>query len=215
MTPQKRPVLVAIVGGSGAGKSWLADRLEKALSPGVTRLAQDDFYRDLSHLTFAQRERVNFDNPRSIDWPLLEQVLRRWLAGKPAAVPSYDFAIHSRRPETRRMTPGPVILVDGLWLLCRASLRRLFDLRIFVDCPGPLRLSRRIERDVRERGRTRASVLARFRSDVAPMHQRFVAPQVRWATNVVPSPVPAMTVRRLTAEIRRIGSGLWNDESKA
>ncbi|MBI5385852.1 MAG: uridine kinase [Verrucomicrobia bacterium] len=192
-----RPILVAIVGGSGAGKSRLADRLEHELGRGVARLALDDFYRDLSHLTFAQRQRVNFDHPRAIDWPCLDAVLRSCLAERPVRVPQYDFAAHCRRAESRSMPPARVILVDGLWLLRRPGVRALFDLRLFVECPERLRLSRRLARDVRERGRTRASVLAQFRDHVTPMHDRFVAPQQRWADVVLRSPVAEREVKAL------------------
>jgi uridine kinase len=182
-------VLLAIVGGSGAGKTWLADRLADRLGVLAGRIALDDFYRDLSHLPPARRLQVNFDHPRAIDWPLLERVLNNLRAGRPTEMPRYDFATHCRRPQAVRWRPRRVVLCEGLWLLRRPSLRRLFDLSVFVECPAPLRLRRRIERDTRERGRTRASVLRQYRRDVQPMYLRYVEPQKKWAGRVLESPV--------------------------
>jgi uridine kinase len=204
MNSQQPPVLIAVVGGSGAGKTWLADRLQEALAARVSRLSLDDFYRDLSHLSFAQRERVNFDHPQAIDWPRLEEVLSGSLAGQAVRVPRYDFATHSRRPETETWQPQELVLCDGLWLLWRPAVRRLFARAIFVDCPAKRRLARRLERDQRERGRSRASVLKQFREDVAPMHERFVAPQARWADRVISSPMEQAVVREMVRELESL-----------
>jgi uridine kinase len=198
------PLLVAIVGGSGAGKTWLADCLQESLAASVSRLSLDDFYRDLAHLSLARRARVNFDHPRAIDWPCLEQLLRDTLAGRPAYMPSYNFATHTRRQYSHPWRPGTFVLCDGLWLLRRPSLRRLFCYKIFVDASERLRLRRRLQRDVRERGRTQASVLAQFWKDVAPMHARFVAGQTRWADVVLRSPVSPETVAQLAATLRSL-----------
>jgi uridine kinase len=171
------PLLVAIVGGSGAGKSWLAQRLRAALGGKAVHFSLDDFYRDRSHLPPARRARINFDHPRAIDWAEVEAVLRDCQAGRNAALPCYDFQNHSRLPATKVLKPKPIVLMDGLWLLRRPSLRRWFGLGIFLDCPAHLRLSRRIKRDALSRGRTRSSVREQFRRTVEPMHARFVAPQ--------------------------------------
>lgn len=195
--------LVAIVGGSGSGKTWLAEHLCHALGSDATRLSLDDFYRDLSHLAPARRERVNFDHPRAIDWAALEEVLRTCRPGRPARIPRYNFATHCRMgQETWR--PARLVLLDGLWLLRRSALRRLFARRIFVEAPAALRLRRRIERDVEERGRKRASVVKQFREDVAPMHERFVAPQKRWADVVLRSPVSPSDVQELARDLRAL-----------
>lgn len=174
-------MMVAIVGGSGAGKTWLAGQLAAGLGAKAAVIRQDDFYRDLSGLSWEQRVRVNFDHPRSIEWPLLERVLNAIRSGGHPLLPEYDFATHCRTARRRPWRYCRVVICEGLWLLRRPSLRRLFDLRIYVDCPSALRLQRRIERDMRERGRTRESVLRQYRRDVLPMHRRFVEPQRRWA----------------------------------
>jgi uridine kinase len=183
--PGRVPLLVAIVGGSGSGKSWLADGLEAALSPHVVRLSQDDFYRDRSHLPAVRRARLNFDHPRAIDWPKLEHCVRKLLSGQQALTPRYDFKTHSRRSDQQRLSPRPVILMDGLWLLRRRSLRSRVTLGVFIDCPTRTRLRRRLTRDLRQRGRSRDSVRRQFRATVEPMHARYVAPQARYADVVL------------------------------
>ena len=201
---QPRPVFVALAGGSGSGKTWLATALQAQFGPSATRLCLDDFYRDLSHRSLPQRERVNFDHPRAIDWQTLEQVLRDALAGKTTRIPRYDFATHCRLPASAPWQPSPLVLVDGLWLLRRPSLRQLFAYRVFIECPAPVRLERRLERDMRERGRTRTSVIEQFQEEVAPMHERFVASQARWADLVLASPVSTDTVLEIAARLRAL-----------
>jgi uridine kinase len=175
-----KPILIAIVGGSGSGKTWLAKRLEDKLGRMATRLSLDDFYRDRSHLSPAQRARLNFDHPRAIDWPRFEQALRDLRAARPAGVPCYDFATH-RRPRERVLHAKPIILVEGLWLLRRRQLARAFELSLFLDCPARVRFQRRLQRDLRSRGRTVDSIRRQFRTTVEPMHRRHVVPQSRLA----------------------------------
>jgi uridine kinase len=199
-----RPKLVALVGGSGAGKTWLARQLQHALDFPAARLSLDDFYRDQSHLARPMRDRLNFDHPRAIDWHLAEAVLRGCRAGRFVSVPQYSFATHTRRPTFKTLAPRQVILVDGLWLLWRPRLRRLFDLRIFLHCPARLRLDRRLARDTANRGRDDRSVRWQFQQTVAPMHQQFVAPQARWADVVLRRPADKREVERLAAMIREV-----------
>lgn len=198
---RSRPVLVAIVGGSGSGKTWLAGRLATRLPVASLRVSQDDFYRDLSHLSLARRARVNFDHPRTIDWPVLQEVLGALADGLAANLPAYDFATHARRADRRLVEPCPVILVEGLWLLRRPLLRRFFHLSLYLDCPAGLRRDRRLARDTAGRGRTRASVLRQFRDQVAPMHRRWVQPQRHLASRVLRSPVAAREVNGLATVI--------------
>ena len=198
----KRPRLVAIVGGSGAGKSWLAARLEKKLGKGVKRLSLDDFYRDRSHLPETRRGLVNFDHPRAIDWDYLEFVLQNWIAGKTSLCPRYDFATHTRRKQKRILKPGGIVIMEGLWLLRRPSIRRLFDVRIFLDCSQGTRYDRRLARDLAERGRDVQSVRKQFRDSVVPMHRKFVASQRRWATVVLNPNTVRDGLRRLVDQLR-------------
>ena len=173
--------IVAIVGGSGSGKTWLARQLQRRLGARAGRLSLDDFYRDRSHLPAGVRARINFDHPRAIDWPLFRQCLEKIRNGQTVTLPRYDFVTHARRATPGRWQPKPVVLVDGLWLLRRPDLRRLYSVSVFLECPTKLQLARRLARDQRERGRSPASVRRQFRSQVAPMDKQFVAPQKRWA----------------------------------
>jgi uridine kinase len=196
--------LIAIVGGSGAGKTWLADRLQHALGAQAGRLSLDDFYLDRSHLSPVRRATLNFDRPRAIDWPLVERVLADCRAGRATQVPRYSFATHTRVRQPEEWIPPRWILMDGLWLLARARLRRQFDLRVFLDCPSPLRLERRLSRDVAERERAPDSVREQFWKSVAPMHDRYVAPQMRWADIVLTEPPSQAEIQELLERVRTL-----------
>jgi len=192
-----RPKLIAITGGSGAGKSWLADKLEQLFEGQAQRLCLDAFYLDRSHLTPQSRARINYDHPRCIDWSLAAATLQQLKLGRPVQLPCYDFATHCRTPGKVSMTPKPVVLIEGLWLLHRPVVRRLFDLAIFLDCPATQRLRWRIARDTIERGRTEQSVRTQFRSTVAPMHKLWVAPQREHADVVLRQPLKAKDIDNL------------------
>ena len=196
------PLLVAIVGGSGAGKSWLAKKLLAALNPDAAHFSLDDFYRDCSRIRPERRTKINFDHPRTIDWPTMEKVLADLRAGRGARLPRYDFKTHSRIRDKNSLAHKPVVLVDGLWLLHRRSLRRVFGLKIFIDCPARTRRGRRLLRDLRSRGRTRVSILEQLKNTVEPMHTRFVAPQQKWADVVLRHNFGPPEIRRLARELR-------------
>lgn len=210
--------LVGIVGGSGAGKSWLVGRLCRALGDQACHLALDDFYRDRSHLPPARRARLNFDAPAAIDWTDAVRVLQDCRDGRPTAVPRYDFATYSRIDRLGTWSPRPVVLVEGLWLLRSPELRRLFDLKIFLDAPPPLRESRRLARDTVERGYSAESVRDRLAACVVPMHARYVEPQRRWADLVLTQPFREAGIRELADRLwdhlaeRRLKPG-WGRET--
>jgi len=195
--------LIAIVGGSGAGKSWLVARLCELLGDKACHLELDDFYRDCSALPPARRARVNFDIPHAIDWHAAERALFDAEAGQPTRVPRYDFATHCRRIEQEAWQPRPLVFVDGLWLLRRPDLRRRFALTVYLDTPLPLRRSRRLARDVVERGYDAAEVARRFATEVAPMHGRYVEPQKRRADLVLAQPF-------VEAEVVALAQRLWS-----
>ena len=196
--------LVALAGGSGAGKTWLAAELSKRLGAGCERLCLDDFYRDRSQLAPARRARVNFDHPAALDWPCLERVLELLAARIPALAPTYDFSTHCRRPAGHEIQPRPCVLVEGLWTWHHPRIRDLFALRIFVRCSRELRLERRLQRDTSERGRSREDVLRQFASQVEPMHQRFVEPLGKTADLVLGSPTPPRALLELERRIGRL-----------
>lgn len=202
---RRTPILVAIVGGSGSGKTWLADKLESALAPNVARLSLDDFYRDRSHLPPNRRTQVNFDHPRAIDWPRLQTALERLLNNRTTLVPCYDFKTHSRLPTAKKLGPKPIILLEGLWVLHRARIRRLLRLSIFLDCSIRTRLQRRLARDVATRGRTQVSIRRQFMQCVQPMHSRHVAPQSQFADLVFHRDCGTREIRRLAKSIDSFG----------
>lgn len=198
------PRLVAIVGGSGTGKSWLAAQLQARLGKDATSLRLDDFYHDRSGLPLNRRGRVNFDHPRAMDWAAFEHVLTKCKAGLPVQMPRYDYQRHTRSAQLHWWRPRRLILVEGLWLLRRPSLRRLFALRVFMECSPQVQLKRRIERDVLERGRSEASVREQFWGRVLPMQERYVQPQARWADLVVKSPLAGRELESLAGRIRQL-----------
>lgn len=197
--------MTAIVGGSAAGKSWLAEELGRRLGENQAgRLSLDDFYRDLAAVPLAERERVNFDDPAAIDWDSFIAALRALRRGQTAEIPQYDFTTHTRMARGRHLEPRPVMLVEGLWLLRRRTLRALFDFAVFIECPSHTRWRRRLERDVRDRGRTEESVRTQFQTQVSPMHERFVAPQKKYGRMVVTSPVPSRQVALMVSTLRQL-----------
>lgn len=195
------PHMVGIVGGSCAGKSWLADRLQCAFEGKAARLSQDDFYFDRSYLSPGRRARLNFDHPRAIDWERLERVLSTFASGRTAAVPRYDFATHGRLQEESELKPSRFLIVEGLWLFRRPDLRRLFDLKIFIRSSKELCIERRLQRDTRERGRTYDQVLDQLKRHTLPMSERYVAPQEKWADLVLDAPIDEGTILELVTTI--------------
>lgn len=189
MNHAKPSLVLAVVGGSGSGKTWLVDRLCRVLGDKACRLSLDDFYRDRSHLPPARRARLNFDVPTAIDWEDAHRALRDCQAGVPTRVPRYDFATHSRTSDRKVYLPHPVVFAEGLWLLHQPELRGLFDLSIYLDTPSELRHARRLARDTAERGYTTDAVERALVENVLPMHDRYVAPQKRWADIVLAQPL--------------------------
>jgi uridine kinase len=195
------PQIVGIVGGSCAGKTWLADRLSKSLGQKAVRISLDNFYLDRSYLPGQRRSRLNFDHPRAIDWAAFERVLRNCAAGQHFSVPRYDFATHSRAAGEFVSACAPVVIVEGLWLFRRAAIRDLFTLKIFIRAAQQLCVERRLARDTRERGRTDQEVLAQIARHTLPMFERFVAPQERWADLILEAPVSASEVSQVRNRI--------------
>lgn len=196
--------LVAITGGSGAGKSWLADQLHHLLGEKAGRLSLENFYLDRSHLPPSRRALLNLDQPEAVEWPLFEGALQDCLAGRPLQMPRYDFRTHCRLPANGTRHPRAVMLVDGLWLLHRPALRRLFQLRVFLECPAKTRLRRRLAREAAERGHGPAASRRPFR---ATMHRHHVAPQVRWAEVILHQPYTEADIQLLHTALWRLLEG--------
>jgi uridine kinase len=195
------PVFVAVVGGSGAGKTWLANQLLEAFGKESSIVSLDSFYKTREHLSMAQCERVNFDHPRAIDWDALKLSLANLTRGRKSFIPKYDFTRHRVQGKSV-LSPKRILILEGLWVLRPVWLRKLFSFRIFVDCPNSVRRSRRMKRDGSERGRTSASIQQQFDHSVTPMHQRYVEPQKRWADIVIQSPLRKRDVHTIVTRIK-------------
>ncbi len=191
------PTFIAITGASGAGKSTLARALAEALDatgpgdplnrPGTTGpaasaggpravvLAEDCYYRDQSHLSFAERLQTDYDQPAALEHELLASHLQQLRRATPIAVPRYDYAEHTRADGCVWLTPCPFVIVEGILLFSSPQLLRHFDLKVWLDTPLATCLQRRIDRDLRERGRSRASVEAQFAANAAPMARQYRA----------------------------------------
>lgn len=180
-------LIVGIAGGTGSGKTTIANKLAAALpEDGVSKIEHDSYYRDRSDLSYEERCALNFDHPESLDNELLVEHLRSIKQGFPALVPVYDFTTHARSSETVRIDPKPLIIIEGILVFAIPALRKLMDIKIFVDTDADIRVFRRIRRDLEQRGRTFQAVRDQYYKTVRPMHLEFVEPSKRWADLIVP-----------------------------
>jgi uridine kinase len=181
------PLVLAIAGGTGSGKTTVANVvLQRVGAENIALLPHDAYYKDLKDLPQAQRVLVNFDHPDSLETELLVEhleALRQW---KTVEIPVYDFTSHTRTAATKTVEPQPVILVEGILILAEERLRPLFDVKIFVDTAPDIRFIRRLKRDILERGRTVESVIHQYETTVRPMHLEFVEPSKRHADVIIP-----------------------------
>lgn len=185
-TKRNKPFIVGVAGGSGSGKTYFARALQAALGSAACELVyQDNFYVDQSKRFDFDGGSVNFDHPDAIDFSLLALRLADLRAGRDTEIPIYDFKTHSRLAETLTVKATPVVLVDGILIFHSPEVRALFDDLVFFDTPEELRFTRRLERDVKERGRTAEGVHNQFYKQVKPMHDEFVQPSMEFARSVV------------------------------
>jgi len=182
-----KPYILGIAGGTGSGKTTLAQAILQHLgSDRAALIPHDAYYRDLSHLSPEDRARCNFDHPDALETSLLVRHLDALKRGASVDVPVYDFNTHTRTPQTVCLEPRSVVLVEGILILDDADLCRRLDLGVFVDAAPDVRLIRRLTRDVRTRGRTPESVFQQYLDTVRPMHETFVEPSRKRANLIVP-----------------------------
>jgi uridine kinase len=180
-------VLVGIAGGTGSGKTSLATRIRERVGEGrCLLLAQDSYYKDGSTLSPAAQAAINYDHPDAFDTPLLVDDLRDLKAGRPVPFLTYDHATYSRRVLPDPLTPKPVVLLEGILILAEEPLRRLMDIKLFIDTDADVRILRRLQRDIVDRGRTFDSVTRQYLGSVRPMHLEFVEPSKRYADLIIP-----------------------------
>lgn len=185
--PTAGPLVIGIAGGSGSGKTTIAESIVRSVGPeSVVLIQQDAYYRDQRDVPLEQRAKVNYDHPDSMETELLVHHLSELRAGRAIERPVYDFTIHTRAAETVRVEPRPAVIVEGILVLYEAALRAAMDLKVYVDTDADLRLARRWERDITERGRTFESVRQQYLETVRPMHLQFVEPSKRYADIVIP-----------------------------
>jgi uridine kinase len=182
----KDKIILGIAGGTGSGKTTLACKIQKHFQECCILISQDSYYRDLSALTPEARDRVNFDHPDSLDFILLKQNLLDLKNNKAIYKPVYNFHSHTRETVQEKIEPTQLIIVEGILLFSIPEIRELFDIKVFIDISDDVRLLRRIERDINERGRDFISVKNQYLTTVKPMHDMFVEPSKKFADLIVP-----------------------------
>jgi uridine kinase len=182
-----KPVVLGIAGGTGSGKTTVARALVERIGPDqVAYLEHDNYYRDLSHLSFDERSQVNFDHPDSFDTELLVEHIDLLKQGQSIDKPVYSYKKHERTSDVIPVQSQPLIIVEGILVLENPQLRSLMDVKLFVDTEDDIRLMRRLRRDIAERGRSLERVLGQYEATVRPMHLTFVLPSRRYADVIVP-----------------------------
>ncbi len=204
-----RPYLIGVAGGSNSGKTTIAQRLADLMGDEHLSLIKlDSYYIERSDEPVEVRAAANYDHPDAFDWPLLNDHLAALVAGATIEVPVYDYTIHDRSPDCREVRPARIVVVEGILVLWEETLRRRFDLKLFVDTPADLRIIRRLQRDVAERGRTPESIIAQYLATVRPAHELFIEPSKRHADVIIPEGGlnrPALEV--ILARIRELAAG--------
>jgi uridine kinase len=180
-------MIIGISGGTGSGKTTVANRILEAVNTNeVVFIQQDSYYRDLKDLPLDYRQVANFDHPDAIDNDLLVNHIRKLKANEGVDLPIYDFKTNMRLSETRRIEPKPIVIVEGILIFVDPRLREQMDIKVFVDTPDDIRFIRRLRRDIAERGRTVESVIEQYVETVRPMHMQFVEPSKRYADVIIP-----------------------------
>ncbi|WP_340394347.1 uridine kinase [Paenibacillus sp. FSL E2-0190] len=181
-------LIIGIAGGTGSGKTTVARSVIDRLGTGkVTFISQDNYYKDHSHLSFAERESINYDHPFAFDNELLIEHLKSLREEQTAFAPVYDFTVHARSTtETVELKPNNIVIIEGLHILSDENLREMLDIKVFVDADPDVRILRRVLRDIEERGRSIQSIHHQYLSTVKPMHEAFIEPSKKYADLIIP-----------------------------
>ncbi len=181
-----KSILIGIAGGSGSGKTTVARALKEKQKDNILIIEQDAYYKNRDDLSYEDRCLLNYDHPNAFDTDLLCEHLERLINGKSIEKPIYDFSVHLRKDETKKVSSFPTIILEGILVLESKRLRDLMDIKVYVDTDADVRVLRRLKRDIRERGRTLESVISQYLSTVMPMHNAFVEPSKRYADIIIP-----------------------------
>ena len=180
-------MIIGISGGTGSGKTTVANRILESVSANeVVFIQQDLYYRNLKDMPLDYRNAANFDHPDALDNDLLINHLKKLRAGEPVELPIYDFRTHTRLPATTRIESKPIVILEGILIFAEPRLREQMDIKVFVDTPDDIRFIRRLRRDLAERGRTLDSVIEQYMATVRPMHIQFIEPSKRYADVIIP-----------------------------
>ena len=183
----KIPLIIGVAGGSGSGKTTVAQELLRRVGADrIAYLQHDSYYKDLRMLPSTEHSKINFDHPDTLETELLIKHIIALREFKAVEVPIYDFSTDMRKTETFTVEPRNVILVEGILLYVEPELRKLFDVKLFVDADADIRFIRRLHRDITERGRSTESVIEQYYATVRPMHLEFVEPSKRYADVIIP-----------------------------
>lgn len=186
----KKPIIIGVTGGSGGGKTSVSRAILNSFpNARIAMIQHDSYYRDQSHISFEERVKTNYDHPLAFDTDFMIQQLKELLAGRPVDIPIYDYKEHTRSNRTFRQEPQDVIIVEGILVLEDERLRELMDIKLFVDTDDDIRIIRRIQRDMVERGRSLESIIEQYTSVVKPMYHQFIEPSKRYADIVIPEGV--------------------------
>jgi uridine kinase len=207
-----KPFIIGVAGGSGSGKSTVTDQIISSIGrESVSVFYQDNYYLNHVHLSFEERDKLNYDHPDAFDWPLLKKHVHDLHNGIPIEMPKYDFTIHARKDQTKLVVPKKVIIIEGILAFYDEAMSNQMALRIFVDTAADVRLMRRLKRDIHNRGRILDNVLRQYTQFVRPMHMQFVEPTKRRAHIIIPH---GSNKAALEMIITRIQSVIKGDQIK-
>jgi len=204
-------ILIGIAGGTGSGKTTLADKLIESFgSDEVSILRHDNYYKRHDEMTYDERAQLNYDHPDAFDTELLCEHIQKLKAGEAIEMPVYDYTVHNRSSEVVLVNPAPVIVLEGILIFAETSLCELMDIKVFVDTDADVRILRRILRDVKERERSLDSVISQYLTTVKPMHEQFVEPSKRRADIIIPEGgqnvvALQMLIERVKKHLRKYG----------
>ena len=207
MNQPEKPIIIGITGGSGSGKTTIAHEIANQIEANdrIVIMTQDSYYKDNTGLPMSERQKINYDHPNAFDMPLLEAQLNQLLHRKPIEMPTYDFTEHTRSDKTVHINPADIIILEGILVLFNEEIRNLMDIKVYVDTDDDIRFIRRLERDMKERGRSLDSVINQYLTTVKPMYHQFIEPTKRYADIIIPKKKKNnVAIDMLTTKVRSV-----------